>query len=320
MATRAAYFSPSEAQILMEAYEEVKDIIKKKGNTATVIKQREKAWQSIADRLNALNMNGPKRTWQQVKIKYKNILQNAVKKNTHRQGTGGGSPKADLTPAEDMALELNKGRPVLEGIPGGKETSIGSSQDATRFIQVSGSTVFLLEPPAQAPDDADPGEGPSAAATAHDGDDDEEETISLDSRRHEDPDAIQWENQPGNISSQAIRKLYGNHLRRQIELADIDIQYKKKKMENLALESEIKKRTIRKLDLEIKKLERELQEDDTAQNKISNQYNQVIVIRHRPLLPTPPAPGVATSLYEGPKLCVPFCSDNGMPIRARCGG
>nr|XP_046159251.1 uncharacterized protein LOC123998248 isoform X3 [Oncorhynchus gorbuscha] len=86
-----------------------------------------------------------------------------------------------------MALELNKGRPVLEGIPGGKETSIGSSQDATRFIQVSGSTVFLLEPPAQAPDDADPGEGPSAAATAHDGDDDddEEETISLDSRRHE---------------------------------------------------------------------------------------------------------------------------------------
>nr|XP_046188829.1 uncharacterized protein LOC124017618 [Oncorhynchus gorbuscha] len=216
-------------------------------------------------------MNGPKRTWQQVKIKYKNILQNAVKKNTHRQGTGGGSPKADLTPAEDMALELNKGRPVLEGIPGGKETSIGSSQDATRFIQVSGSTVFLLEPPAQAPDDADPGEGPSAAATAHDGDDDdEEETISLDSRRHEDPDAIQWENQPGNISSQAIRKLYGNHLRRQIELADIDIQYKKKKMENLALESEIKKRTIRKLDLEIKKLEREHQVWPLAYMKAQN--------------------------------------------------
>ena len=52
--------------------------------------------------------------------------------------------------------------------------------------------------------------------------------------------------------------MYGNHLWRQIELADIDIQYKKKKMENLALESEIKKRTIRKLDLEIKKLEREV--------------------------------------------------------------
>lgn len=59
----------------------------------------------------------------------------AVKKKTHRQGTGGGSPKADLTPAEDIALQLNKGRPVLEGIPGGTETSISPSQDATRFIQ-----------------------------------------------------------------------------------------------------------------------------------------------------------------------------------------
>ena len=37
----------------MEAYEEVKDIIKKEGNTDTVINQREKEWQSIADRLNA---------------------------------------------------------------------------------------------------------------------------------------------------------------------------------------------------------------------------------------------------------------------------
>ena len=51
--TRAAYFSPSEAEILMEAYEEVKDQIKKKGNTATIIKQHQKTWETIADRLNA---------------------------------------------------------------------------------------------------------------------------------------------------------------------------------------------------------------------------------------------------------------------------
>ena len=55
-----------------------------------------------------------------------------------------------------------------------------------------------------------------------------------------------------------MRQLYVNHLRRQKQLADIDMHYKKKKMENLALESEIKKRTIRKLNLEIKKLEREV--------------------------------------------------------------
>lgn len=36
-------------------------------------------------------------------------------KNMHQRGTGGGSQKADLTPAEDIALALNKGSPVLEG-------------------------------------------------------------------------------------------------------------------------------------------------------------------------------------------------------------
>ncbi len=59
-------------------------------------------------------------------------------------------------------------------------------------------------------------------------------------------------------NSQAIRQLYANHLQRQIQLADIEIDYKKQKMENLALEAEIKRRTIRKVDLEIKKLEREV--------------------------------------------------------------
>ncbi|XP_076602126.1 uncharacterized protein LOC143329876 isoform X3 [Chaetodon auriga] len=231
-------------------------------------------------------MTGPKRTWQQVKIKYKNILQNAVKKKTQMQDTGGGSPKADLTPAEDKALAHNKGRPVLEGIPGGTDTNICPSQEATRFIQVSGNTVTLLESPT--PEDADPVTAAAAAAAAAAADDGEdEETISLDSRRHEDPDAVPGESQPGNIvsingrtfplckiptvlivvrlqNSQTIKQLYATHLRRQIQLADVEMAYKTKKLEDLALESEIKRRTMRKLELEIKKLERELREDDTS--------------------------------------------------------
>ena len=59
-------------------------------------------------------------------------------------------------------------------------------------------------------------------------------------------------------NSQAIRQLYAKHLQRQIQLADVDIQLKKKKIQDLTLESEIKRRTMRKLDLEIKKLEREV--------------------------------------------------------------
>lgn len=53
MTARAAYFSPHEAEVLVKAYQEVREEIKKKGNTATAIKQREQAWQRIADRLNA---------------------------------------------------------------------------------------------------------------------------------------------------------------------------------------------------------------------------------------------------------------------------
>lgn len=37
----------------MEAYEQIKERIKEKGNSATFIKQREKMWQRITDRLNA---------------------------------------------------------------------------------------------------------------------------------------------------------------------------------------------------------------------------------------------------------------------------
>ncbi|KAF7657374.1 hypothetical protein LDENG_00028050 [Lucifuga dentata] len=51
--TRAADFTTSEQQLLTEAYEEGKHIICKKGNTFAVIKQQGKAWQTIADRLNA---------------------------------------------------------------------------------------------------------------------------------------------------------------------------------------------------------------------------------------------------------------------------
>ena len=51
--SRASYFTATEQQLLMEFYEEVKHIIRKKGNTSTIVKEREKAWQTIADRLNA---------------------------------------------------------------------------------------------------------------------------------------------------------------------------------------------------------------------------------------------------------------------------
>lgn len=53
MAGRANFFSASEQEVLLEAYEEFKPIITKKGNTQKIIKLREQGWQAVADRLNA---------------------------------------------------------------------------------------------------------------------------------------------------------------------------------------------------------------------------------------------------------------------------
>ncbi len=46
----------------------------------------------------------------------------AAKKKTEVAGTGGRPPPANFTPAEE--LEINKGRPVLEGIEGGTSSEI----------------------------------------------------------------------------------------------------------------------------------------------------------------------------------------------------
>ncbi|XP_051968774.1 pro-neuregulin-3, membrane-bound isoform-like isoform X3 [Xyrauchen texanus] len=88
----------------------------------------------MPESLRRTNMTGPKRTWQLVKIKYKNILQTAVKKKACVSGTGGGPPSPEFTPAEELALDINKGRPVLEGIQGGTATDSVPPMETSPFI------------------------------------------------------------------------------------------------------------------------------------------------------------------------------------------
>ncbi|XP_050964045.1 uncharacterized protein LOC127164249 isoform X3 [Labeo rohita] len=172
-----------------------------------------------------------KRTWQQVKIRNKNILQAGFKKKACMSGP----QTQDFTTAE----ELNKGKPVMEGIQGGTDTDSGPARETDLFKQVSGNTLTHLEPPVY-----DPREGTSAVECTSDDDDDD---VSLDSRRLE--------------NSQTVRPLYTMHLKRQIELAEVKIKVNKRKLQDMDTETEIKRKTLRKLDLEIQKLERELQAD-----------------------------------------------------------
>ena len=48
------YFNEMELQVLLESYDEVKDIITRNGNAKASVTQRTKAWQRIADGVNAL--------------------------------------------------------------------------------------------------------------------------------------------------------------------------------------------------------------------------------------------------------------------------
>ncbi len=62
------------------------------------------------------------------------VLILAIKKS-HISGTGGGPPTQDFTTAEELALDLNKGKPVIEGIQGGTATDSGPARDTGLFIQ-----------------------------------------------------------------------------------------------------------------------------------------------------------------------------------------
>ena len=62
----------------------------------------------------------------------------------------------------------------------------------------------------------------------------------------------------GLQTSQTVRCLYTQHLKKQIELADAKIAVNKRRLQDLDLDVQIKNKKLRKLDLEIKKLEKEV--------------------------------------------------------------
>ncbi|KAK0146187.1 hypothetical protein N1851_014504 [Merluccius polli] len=137
----------SERRHLFEAHgfclnKEYLHVFRKKSNTAAAAKERETAWEKIASRVNACNPAGEKRTWQQLKMKYKNIVQTERKKADSRK-TGGGPAPPPLTVAEELALSHNTGRPVAEGIPGGSSSSECTPQDTN----CDGAVCLVEEPP-----------------------------------------------------------------------------------------------------------------------------------------------------------------------------
>ncbi|XP_068506045.1 uncharacterized protein [Syngnathus scovelli] len=155
--SRAAYFTHEEQTIIMEGYNEYKEMITAKSNTVAANKAREECWQKIADRVNKCGTSTVKRTWQQIKIKHKNIIQSANRKKNEMRKTGVEPAPASYTASEELDLSNNEGCPIIEGIEGAfqSDPSAGSSQHHL-YVQVEGETVVLVEPPVHVPHKSSP--------------------------------------------------------------------------------------------------------------------------------------------------------------------
>ncbi|CAB1435294.1 unnamed protein product [Pleuronectes platessa] len=205
----------------------------KKSNTAAAARARERAWQEIAEQVNANNPSCPKRTWQQMKMKYKNIVQTANRKKAEARKTGGGPPPAALTEAEEMALSQQSMRPVAEGIPGGSSSDPPTPQDRSAFIRVTDGVITLLEP--------------DALTNLHAIEDDGETLSAAFEREEERPieDEIEFNERPSTSSSTSqltslpVKELYKIYLGKQINKADLEMDHIRQKMQKDALEIQI---------------------------------------------------------------------------------
>ncbi|XP_078025232.1 uncharacterized protein LOC144463712 isoform X2 [Epinephelus lanceolatus] len=132
---RAPYFTCEEQRLIMMKYEEEKSHIMEKGNTVAAAKRRQNVWQRIADCVNVCNPSGVKRTCEQIKNKYKNIIASANRKKNLKKQTGFGGPTQDYTPAEELALSTNKGRAMMDWASGGVATSPGTERQY-KYMQI----------------------------------------------------------------------------------------------------------------------------------------------------------------------------------------
>ncbi|XP_012716027.2 uncharacterized protein LOC105924803 [Fundulus heteroclitus] len=140
---RAHFFSSKEQELILKLYEEEREILTAKSNTTSASKQREEAWQRIADKINVVSDSGYKRTWQQVKVKHKNIIQTAKRKRTEVLRPEGGSDTRSMTSADEDAAQSRENTLRVEVLPGATCLGPISGSDSS-FMSVSGHPVLLL--------------------------------------------------------------------------------------------------------------------------------------------------------------------------------
>ncbi|XP_059902164.1 uncharacterized protein LOC132453335 [Gadus macrocephalus] len=212
----------------------------KRSNTVAAAKERELAWQKIADRVNACNPTDTKRTWQQLKMKYKNVVQTANRKKAEARKTGGGPPPPPLTEAEKMALSQNSGRPIAEGISGGSSSDPPTPQDTGAYIRVTDGVICLVEPSAITDLHAEDDEDTLSAGTERE---DVERPVESNAGNYNEEEGPSTSTE--QLTSLPVKQLYKVCLQAQInklhlEMDHIRLQITKTKMELQMLDHQLK--------------------------------------------------------------------------------
>ncbi|XP_041653887.1 uncharacterized protein LOC121516593 [Cheilinus undulatus] len=233
---RSSYFTMLELEILMKSYSEYEHIFRRKSNTAAAAREREAAWEDIAARINALKSSGETRTWKQVKMKYKNIVQTVNRKRAglFRLEGGPASP-------EDQILSLNMEIPEAEDIPAGSSPDPANPPDTRTFISNPDGVLYLVEPH-------------GASELLQPEEEDEEDALSAATER--DPErpiesmVVKQEEAPAptaKINTLPVKELYRRHLIKKMKKTDKEMMFLDRQIQKADLEIEILKHQLEEI-------------------------------------------------------------------------
>ncbi|KAM6943970.1 uncharacterized protein PEZ65_001899 [Lycodopsis pacificus] len=223
---RAHFFSSKEQELVLKLYEEERQILTAKSNTTSASKLREEAWQRIADQINVVTDSGYKRSWQQVKVKHKNIVQTAKRRQVEVMRDDGGTAMPSLTSAEEDVLQHKDNSLRLEVLGGACIEPLTGSDSS--FISVSGHPVLLLpvtktEPESLSSDETD------VSDTHFEGD--------VHSFQERDNSACATIGERSAVrQTEDIRTLYCCYLKKEIENRDQQMAYRALKMRKMEKE------------------------------------------------------------------------------------
>ncbi|XP_034050126.1 uncharacterized protein LOC117531192 isoform X2 [Thalassophryne amazonica] len=139
---KAPTFSKAEEALLLGEYERRRGVLERSKGTKSVLAAKRRAWKEIAVSLNSFNVNAV-RSWEDVRRKYKNILQSGKKKRDISAGTGG-SPTQVLTETEEKTISLNEAQDTIIVLASGKEGAL-SAVDVMNPVSIMDLGFQILE-------------------------------------------------------------------------------------------------------------------------------------------------------------------------------